>query len=118
MNILKKYKTPLSKPDDFIFPMIADRERYFTDDYYRYTETERNGHTANFHLRTIGKDLGFPFTVSFHLSRHTFATNALNNGMRIEFVSKLMDHTDIGVTQIYAKIISDELDKAVDQFVK
>jgi len=118
LNILKKYKTPLSKPDDFIFPMIADRERYFTDDYYRYTETERNGHTANFHLRTIGKDLNFPYTVSFHLSRHTFATNALNNGMRIEFVSKLMDHTDIGVTQIYAKIISDELDKAVDQFVK
>lgn len=54
---------------------------------------------------------------SFHLSRHTFATNALNNGMRIEYVSKLMDHSDIGITQIYAKVISEELDKAVEKFV-
>jgi integrase/recombinase XerD len=58
-----------------------------------------------------------PFTLSFHLSRHTFPTNALNNGMRIEYVSKLMDHSDIGVTQIYAKVISEELDKAVEQYV-
>lgn len=58
-----------------------------------------------------------PFTLSFHLSPHTFATNALNNGMRIEYVSKLMDHSDIGITQIYAKVISEELDKAVEKFV-
>ena len=58
-----------------------------------------------------------PFGLSFHLSRHTFATNALNNGMRIEHVSKLMDHRDIGTTQIYAKIISEELDKAVDNYI-
>ena len=60
-------------------------------------------------------ELSFP--LSFHLSRHTFATNALNNGMRIEYVSKLMDHSDIGITQIYAKVISEELDKAVEKFV-
>lgn len=118
LNILKKYRTPLSKPDDFVFNMINDNERYLADVKYRYNETERNGHIVNFHLRNIGKELGIPFNVSFHLSRHTFATTALNNGMRIEHVSKLMDHTDIGTTQIYAKIISEELDKAVDQFIK
>ncbi len=37
--------------------------------------------------------------------------------MRIEHVSKLMDHTDIGITQVYAKIVSSELDKAVDQYI-
>ena len=118
LNILKKYRTPLSKPDDFVFNMINDNERYLADVKYRYNETERNGHIVNFHLRNIGKELGIPFNVSFHISRHTFATTALNNGMRIEHVSKLMDHTDIGTTQIYAKIISEELDKAVDQFIK
>lgn len=46
--------------------------------------------------------------------RHTFATNALNNGILIEYVSKLLDHSDIGITQIYAKVISEELDKAVE----
>ena len=60
---------------------------------------------------------GLPFKLSFHLSRHTFATNALNNGMRIEHVSKLMDHRDISTTQVYAKIISEELDKAVDNYI-
>lgn len=28
-----------------------------------------------------------------------------------------MDHTDIGTTQIYAKIISQELDDAVDKYI-
>ena len=42
---------------------------------------------------------------------------ALNKGMRIEHVSKLMDHRDISTTQVYAKIISEELDKAVDNYI-
>ena len=37
--------------------------------------------------------------------------------MRIEHVSKLMDHNDISTTQIYAKIINEELDKAVDEYI-
>ena len=38
--------------------------------------------------------------------------------MRIEYVSKLLDHSDIGTTQIYAKIVNEELDKAVEQFIE
>ncbi|WP_262602205.1 tyrosine-type recombinase/integrase [Faecalibacter macacae] len=55
--------------------------------------------------------------LSFHLSRHTFATQTIANGMRIKYVSKLLDHSDIGTTQIYAKIVNDELDKAVEQYI-
>ena len=51
------------------------------------------------------------------MSRHTFATNALNNGMRIEHVSKVMDHSSICVTEIYAKVINTELDASMDKFV-
>jgi site-specific recombinase XerD len=68
-------------------------------------------------LKKLGEKMELPFKLSFHLSRHTFATNALNNGMRIEHVSKLMDHRDISTTQVYAKIISEELDKAVDNYI-
>jgi site-specific recombinase XerD len=37
--------------------------------------------------------------------------------MRIEYVSKLMAHSDIKVTQIYAKIVNEELDKAMDEYM-
>ena len=68
-------------------------------------------------MRRIGKDMELPFGLAFHLSRHTFATNALNNGMGIEYVSKLLDHSDIGITQIYAKVISEELENTVDKYI-
>jgi hypothetical protein len=36
--------------------------------------------------------------------------------MRIEYVSKLMGHASIKTTQVYAKIVNEELDKAMDVF--
>lgn len=48
------------------------------------------------------------FIISFEAVIHLLQ-NALNNSMRIEYVSKLLNHSDIGITQIYAKVISEEL---------
>jgi integrase/recombinase XerD len=117
IDILEKYKKEKAEHDDFIFPIIVDKEGYEKDQAKRYTQTAKFNKLANWHLKKIGTKIKLPFILSFHLSRHSFATNALNNGMRIEHVSKLMDHRDIGTTQIYAKIISEELDKAVDNFI-
>lgn len=117
LDIIKKYQKPTSKPDDFIFPIIKNHVLFLKDKEYRYEITEKANKSANFQIQRIAKALEFPIHISFHLSRHSFATNALNNGMRIEHVSKLMDHQDIRTTQIYAKIINEELDKAVDEFI-
>ena len=116
--ILNKYKNADAEKNDFIFPLISDVDFFDKNIEYQQRMINNNTSLCGMRLRKIGKDMELPFTLSFHLSRHTFATNALNNGMRIEYVSKLLDHTDIGITQIYAKIISEELDKAVDNFVK
>ena len=118
VEILNKYKTKGSKDSDFVFPMLENDTPFFSNKLYANSEIERCTSLCSLHLKNIGKTLKFPFNLSFHLSRHTFATNALNNGMRIEHVSKLMDHSDIGITQIYAKIINEELDKAVEQYIK
>ena len=117
IDILNKYIKEDAQPDDYIFPIITDKKSYNKSEEIRYFISQRENHSANFQLNRMGKMLKLPFPLSFHLSRHSFATNALNNGMRIEHVSKLMDHTDISTTQIYAKIISEELDKAVDNYI-
>jgi site-specific recombinase XerD len=117
IDILDKYLTKDAKHDDYIFPIIDDKQGYEHNEAIRYFLTSKYNKLANFHLKKMGTKMELPFSLSFHLSRHTFATNALNNGMRIEHVSKLMDHRDISTTQVYAKIIGEELDKAVDNFI-
>ncbi len=53
--------------------------------------------------------------VTWHVARHSFATIALSNGVDIYTVSKLLGHKDIKVTQIYAKIIDEKKDEAIDK---
>ena len=48
--------------------------------------------------------------ITFHCSRHGFATLALSKGMPIESVSRILGHTNIETTQIYAKITVQKLD--------
>ena len=117
IEILEKYEQKDHRKEDIIFPFANLDEVFFTDKEYRNLVTSRATALNNMYLKKMGVKLELPFNLSFHLSRHTFATRALNNGMRIEHVSKLMDHSDIGITQVYAKIISSELDNAVDKYI-
>ena len=117
IDILEKYCKEGADNEDYIFPVIEDQKGYEKNESLRYFYTAKYNKLANWHLKKLGEKMELPFKLSFHLSRHTFATNALNNGMRIEHVSKLMDHRDISTTQVYAKIISEELDKAVDSYI-
>ena len=48
---------------------------------------------------------GITKNVTFHVARHTAATLNLSLGVPIETVSKLLGHTKISTTQIYAKVI-------------
>jgi integrase/recombinase XerD len=63
-------------------------------------------------LAQIGKD------ISFHTARHSWAVRAIQKGMRIEYVSKIMGHASVKQTEVYAKILNDELDKAMEIFDK
>ena len=117
IDILEKYNSENVNQNDIIFPFANIDTDYFTDREQRAKVVRQAIALSNMYLTKMGKTLELPFSLTFHISRHTFATRALNNGMRIEHVSKLMDHSDIGITQVYAKIISSELDNAVDKYI-
>ncbi|MEH6747951.1 MAG: site-specific integrase [Maribacter arcticus] len=60
----------------------------------------------NTYLKEIADVCGIEKNLTFHIARHTFATTVtLSNGMPIETVSKLLGHSKIATTQIYAKVI-------------
>lgn len=76
----------------------------------------------NTEIQLISNDLRLIFTYSlllaspciFHTSRHTFATMMLTLGADLYTTSKLLGHADVKMTQVYAKIINQKKDDAVN----
>lgn len=56
-------------------------------------------------LKLIGQRYKIPKKVTCHVARHTFATVSITLGIPIEVVSKLLGHTNLRTTQVYAKIV-------------
>jgi len=71
--------------------------------------------TANVVLRSWACASGITKRVTFHVGRHTNATLLLSLGVPIETVSKLLGHSDIQTTQIYAKVIDKNKRAAVSK---
>lgn len=86
---------------------------------YRYDARALNNGTVfpvisnqrmNGYLKEIADLCGITKNLTFHIARHTFATTVtLSNGVPIESVSKMLGHTSIRTTQIYAKVIEHKL---------
>ncbi len=115
LDILKKYKPIKVNKDEFIFPMLPNGLDLKN---FKLIDQRISGATAyiNKNLKILAKEAKINKPISFHMSRHTWATRALLKGITIDKVSKLMGHAQIRETQIYAKIVSSELDKAMDIF--
>lgn len=61
---------------------------------------------VNSYLKEIADLCGIKKNLTFHIARHTFATTVtLSNGVPIETVSKILGHTKIATTQIYARVL-------------
>lgn len=65
-------------------------------------------------LSRWAKDAGIEKHLTFHVARHTHATMMITLGADIYTVSKLLGHTNIQTTQIYAKIVDESKEKAID----
>lgn len=70
----------------------------------------------------ISNGLRFIFTcslslaepITFHQSRHSYATLQLAGGTDIYTVSKMLGHTNVRTTQVYAKVVDEKKEKATE----
>lgn len=70
-------------------------------------------------LSIIEKETNIGKHITSHVGRHTFATTiALGSGIPIEVVSKMLGHTNIQTTQIYAKILPKQVEQGFEQIKK
>ena len=88
LQIIAKYKDhPKCVNGDIVLPVLSNQK-------------------MNSYLKEIADACDITQNLTFHLSRHTFATTVtLTNGVPIESVSKMLGHVDIKTTQHYAKVI-------------
>ena len=70
----------------------------------------------NEYLKELADICGISKNLSTHVARHTFATSVtLANGVPIETVSKMLGHTSLKTTQIYARIVDSKISKDMDK---
>ena len=64
----------------------------------------------NVYLKEVAILCGIKKNLTYHMARHTFATTVtLSNGVPIETVSKLLGHTKIATTLIYARVLENKV---------
>ena len=115
VEIMNYYKQIDGNENDFIFPAL-DKDLDCSNKNAVFSAVQIASSNINKQLKSLTLQAGISKHIHMHCSRHTFAVRALQLGMRIEYVSKLMGHKAIATTQIYAKIVNEELDKAMEIF--
>jgi len=98
MDIISKYKIdPKALVYNRLFPPISNQK-------------------LNSYLKEIADICQISKNFTFHLARHTFATTVtLTNGVPIESVSKMLGHSKISTTQIYAKVVEKKLGEDMEK---
>jgi len=110
--------TNRAKTDTNVRVPILPQARELMEMYFDDPRAQSNGtvfpvisnQRMNGYLKEIADLCGITKLLTFHIARHTFATTVtLSNGVPIESVSKMLGHTSIRTTQIYAKVVEAKL---------
>jgi site-specific recombinase XerD len=67
-------------------------------------------------LGKLSRMAGLDKRITFHTARHSWAIRAFQKGTGIEYVSKLLGHASVKQTEVYARVMNLELDKAMEIF--
>ncbi|WP_430815893.1 site-specific integrase [Carboxylicivirga sp. RSCT41] len=73
----------------------------------------------NSYLKEVARVCGIAKNLTMHMARHTFATSiSLSNGVPIETVAKMLGHTSLKTTQIYARIVESKISEEMMELQK
>lgn len=105
-----KTDTPVNVPIlDIPMELI---ERYRGQSKKGYILPILSNQKMNQYLKDVAEVCGIEKNITFHMARHTFATTVtLSQGVPIESVSKMLGHTQIKTTQIYARITNEKISR-------
>lgn len=70
------------------------------------------------HLKSVGLACGIRTPLTWHCARHTFGTLTLEAGVPIESIAKMMGHSSIASTQIYAQVTDQKIAKDMDRVIQ
>ena len=105
LEIIKKWGQPSLNDDIYIFPHLNNKmnaeEKRAT--YQNLTKT------INKYVKQIAKDIGINKEVTTYFARHSFATVLKRSGAKIEMISELLGHSNVGVTESYLDSFEKEL---------
>lgn len=94
---------------------MSESIKFHTKMSYRMSYFEKQN---IFYLKEISKACGIRKRVTFHTARHTFATTVtLSNGVPIETVSKMLGHTKLSTTQIYARVLEHKIGEDMQNLI-
>jgi site-specific recombinase XerD len=105
------------KTDEFCMVPLMNKAEAIIDKYKEYPTVLLTGNIIptlsnqkmNQYLKLIMELTSIHKTITCHVARHSFATNSLEHSIPIETVSKMLGHSNIKTTQIYAKITETKL---------
>lgn len=111
LEIIERYR----RKTGYLFPVL-DEDMDTEDAELLHDSIQDATSKVNKGLKELSKLAGIDKKVTTHIGRHTWATRALRKGIPVEKVSKLMGHSTILMTLEYAKIVNEDLDRAMDVF--
>ena len=86
-------------------------------DYKVFPDTMSKGKLL-IHLKAVGLACGIRTTLTWHVGRHSFGTLTLEAGIPIESIAKMMGHSSIASTQIYAQITDQKIARDMDKLIQ
>ena len=108
IEILKKWQGK-RQGAKYVFDLVKE-DLDIDDEEKLYRARNSATKCINQSLNVVGEKLGLKFSLTMHVARHTFAVLALNNGLSMTVVSRLLGHASTDVTEkVYAKFLPETL---------